>query len=141
MNELQKNVREKIYSLIEEKWTTRCRTALEDIKSCLGKDSPDKGLLNDDQCSMILEISYYVHILGDFSTTNTYALLEVEKIKDALSKNLTDDLWGHKEGNRKMTAIQNRLVHMDTADELLKFLKAEIPILIEGTEKIRNALW
>lgn len=90
---------------------------------------------------MILELAYYIHILGDYAGKVTSPLIEEKAIREALSKILVDDLWGHKEGNRRMTSIQNRLMHIDTAEEMLNFLKAEIPDLIDGSPKFRDVLW
>ena len=141
IDELLKEVQNTIYRLIEEEWARRYREAENKIYSLLKCSNPDKFTLNDAQCHMILEMAYYVHILGDYTTTVTSPLVEEKSIREALSKILTDDLWGHKDGNRKMTDIQNRLMHRDTAEEMLNFLKAEIPDLIDGSPKIRDVLW
>jgi len=94
---------------------------------------------------MILEIAYCVHILGDYTTSNTAALLDLREIREALEKNLSQDYWGYgegdsKKGDNKMTELIDKLRLEDTAESMLSFLKKEIPVLVEGSPKIRAAL-
>lgn len=94
---------------------------------------------------MILEIAYYVHILGDYTTSNTAALLDLREIRESLKKKLEQDYWGYgegaeKKGSNKTTELINKLNQADTAESMLNFLKKEIPVLVEGSPKIRTAL-
>ena len=140
---LKEEIRKKIYTLIEEKWEKRKRTALEDLCGCLRKHNNDKLNLNNDQYEMLLKLAYYVHILGDYDYegSNTSALIPENEIKEALNKLLVDNYWGHPEGNRIMTKLTNGLSSQNTAKDMLIFLKANIPALVDGSPKIHDALW
>ena len=140
--ELQGKLREKIYSLIEYEWKERKRTAFDDLYSCLGEYHNDILVLSDDQCEMLLKLAYYVHILGDYETSNTSALIAESGIKEALMNDIfKDEYWESKDGNRDITKLTNALQSKDTAEDMLNFLKANIPVLIEKSLNIKNALW
>lgn len=141
IQELQGKLREKIYSLIEEEWEKRKQDALKEFQRCLRKYNNDKLNSNPDPYKMLLKLAYYVHILGDYSTRNTSALIEEKDINEALKKILEDKSWGSEEDNRDSTKLTNVLQSKNTAEDMLGFLKANIPDLIERSPNISNALW
>ena len=49
--ELQRKLREKIYSLIEDEWKERKRMAFDSLYSCLGEYHNGILVLSDDQCN------------------------------------------------------------------------------------------
>ena len=139
--ELRERLRKKIYTLIEDEWEKRKQDALKELQRCLRKYNNDKLNLNHDQYEMLLNLAYYVHILGDYTTSNTSALVEEKDIKEALKNVLEDKSWGSEEDNRDSTKLTNVLQSKNTAEDMLGFLKANIPDLIERSPNISNALW
>lgn len=138
---LRGKLREKIYTLIQDEWERRKQVALKEFQRCLRKYNNDKMKSNTEPYKMLLKLAYYVHILGDYTTSNTSALVEEKDIKEALKNVLEDKSWGSEEDNRDSTKLTNVLQSKNTAEDMLGFLKANIPDLIERSPNISNVLW